>query len=143
MVDCDDDEEEDRTFWSESSRSAIERERKRKSKSKTPHQEAGRNFWAETEVFLSNFATANFIPLLPKSAVADSVCWKPPAFGFSVSVDAALNLGAVSMEIAEAVAVLEGIHLALSSDFSPIVVATDALSVEQQYSCPRRGQMGS
>ncbi|KAL5771507.1 hypothetical protein ACOSP7_015661 [Xanthoceras sorbifolium] len=49
--------------------------------------------------------------------------------GLLIKVAAKCFQGAVSMEIAEAVAVLEGIHLALSSDFSPIVVATDALSV--------------
>ncbi|KAH7568401.1 hypothetical protein JRO89_XS07G0291900 [Xanthoceras sorbifolium] len=90
----------------------------------------GRNFWARAEAFLSKFEAANCCPKLPQSAGSFAVdIVIRDSEGLLVQATAKCFLWAVQVELAEAIAVLEGIQLVLRSGFSLAIVASNALGV--------------
>ncbi|KAK0602425.1 hypothetical protein LWI29_033206 [Acer saccharum] len=108
------------------------------------------NLWARTKTFLRNFNSASFSPKMPSAPSQRSQIWRPPDSGFKVNVDTTLDKSRgilvwvwwletkwagvkcfnslIKAEIAETLAILEGVHLAISENFNPVIVESDAIN---------------
>ncbi|TXG73727.1 hypothetical protein EZV62_002306 [Acer yangbiense] len=113
------------------------------------------NFWVRAETFLRNFISTPFSPKMLSAPSQRSQVLRPPDSGFKVNVDTALDKsrgifslgvvardrsgkplwvgvkcfnGSIEAEIVETLAILEGVHLAISENLNPVIVESDVIN---------------
>ncbi|KAI9165026.1 hypothetical protein LWI28_006261 [Acer negundo] len=70
------------------------------------------NLWAQAETFLRNFSLASLSPKVPGAPSQRAKCFN----------------GLIEAETAELLAILEGVHLAISENLNPVIVEFDAFN---------------
>ncbi|KAK1588964.1 hypothetical protein Q3G72_029069 [Acer saccharum] len=119
------------------------------------------NFWVRAETFLRNFILTSFSPKMPSAPSQRSQVLRPPDSGFKVNVDVALDKsrgifslgvvardrlgkplwvgvkcfnGSIEAKTTKTLAILEGVHLAISENLNPVIVESNAINAINLWS---------